>query len=1612
MAEAAVELAPQVASQTLDAVAREVTASLAEARMALEAYVEQTDNVGLLQKSVAELAQVQGVLRVMEIHGAALLAEEMHQVCQYLAATAKEKKNQNEALDALMRAMVQLPGYLDRVLAGGRDMALVLLPLLNDMRAVRGSPLLSEGTLLSLNLKSDQQASPQVPDESRGKVSQLARKARSRYQMALIGWIRGERVDHHLENLATVAEQFERTAETQPLFQLWWVTGAVIEALRDRGLESGVSIKRLLGLADREIKRLHEQGEARFAQHAPVELLNNLLYYVARSTSSGPRVSAVRASFRLGELLPVDDSIEQERENLSAPSVKLMQTVAVAIREDLAKVKDVLDIYVRRGGAAPDELAPQVEMLRKIGDTLGVLGLGEQRARVQGEIARLEGMIAAREPPTESALIDIAASLIHIEDHLDDELVGMILPRRMGSAAAAPDVDFQQVQSAVLRECVVNLARVKEYIGQNVVGTLDAAGFDNWQDLMRGIQAGLLMLGKSRAVQNLERVTGHLKKVMRQGGSGIAPSALERLADAIVSIEYYMDTLQAGRSDPWYMLDNAEAALEAVDRQPLPAVPTVAPIGDVRVPTGTLVLDRNLPPVREPAVAPVLSAAPMRAGPRAEPADPELIALFLEEAREEQVRIARFLPEWDQDPSREDVLVSARRAFHTLKGSGRVVGATELAEFAWSIENLLNRLLDKTMTRSQPILGVLREAVAVLPQLIRHLDEGIAPQADVAALCARANALAAGKAPGGAPAESTRIEMLPEPARVIEPAPAPQPVVQAEVQAEEEEPTLRDIYARETDSHVATVRGWIEKVIGMPGQHALPESVYRACHTLSGSSKMAEARHGIRLAEPLNHWLRKAFDSGVGLQHEDLSLLGSCMTAMETVSRNLDETTGFFLTSTALLERIAKADALLDRRIATDETGSNQQVATTVVPEPAAQEPAAAEVGDYDPEIASIFSEEATELLEASQSSFQGISLTEPRREQFAELKRPLHTLKGGARMAGLTAMGDLAHELESLIIGIEIGGVPPSREAREALQSSLDELAHMRDLLAQGRPVAAVPRLLAQVRALYGAMPEAEQAAPSAAAAAANEVETAAAPQQAEAVEVRLDEAAPQPEAAAEMDSRADVAPAASPDTAPATAPPPGAEPPRRPPAFERLMASVAVPPGREPVLQPERAEMARVDAELLNQLLNQAGEVSIARSRVEQQLGSVEFNLAELSRTVTRLKEQLSKLEIETEAQILHRHETETGPRADFDPLELDRYSSIQQFSRALAETASDVASIQSLLESLTGETQNLLLQHGLMRTRMVSFQRHVQRLSRIVRQTAADTGKQVELQVEGASGELDRQVLERMLPPFEHLLRNAVVHGIESPEQRIAAGKPEVGQILLTLRREGAEVIVDVRDDGAGMNIAAIRSKAISLGLIREDQALTDEEAMQLVLEPGFSTAENLTQAAGRGVGMDVVATEVKKLGGALHMETEPGKGSRFTIRLPFTLAVSHALIVRISDEYYALPLPTVEGVVRIAREEIQQHMLSETPSYLYGGHKYRFQHLGHFVGMEPGPLPEQEPTLPVVLVRAGELSTGLVAEELIGSREIVVKPVGPQIASIRGVSGATILGDGRT
>ena len=1590
---------PAVAMQTLDAVLREVAVALAEARVAIDAHAAQPDNVVPLAQARVPLGQVQGVLRMLEIHGGALLAEEACQVLDHLQVGGAAVRNRSEGIDALLRAIGQLPGYLERVVAGGRDLALVLLPLLNDLRSVRGHALLSEGALQLLNLRSDRQAVPvALGGVAEGEaVAHWARRLRARFQLGLVGWIRGEQVQVHLDTLAAVARQLEEVATQQAVFQLWWVTGAVIEALQEQGLDASVSIKRLLGLADRELRRLYEQGEVRYAQEPPVELLNNLLYYVARAVSHGPRVGAVRASFRLGEVLPADESIEQQRESLSAPSVRMMQTVAAAIREDLGRINVALEDCLRRGSCEPGQLQPQLQLLGKMADTLGVLGLGEHRAAVLAAQSRLETLQDGG-PVDTPVLVEVAATLIRVEDHLDADMVEVISPRSADTTHEAIDPDFQQVQAAVLRECLVNLVRIKDTVAQFVAGTLEAAGFDAWPQLLRGIDAALRLLDKPRAAQVLERIKGHVRRLL-QGAPQFGEGQLERLADAIVSLEYYLETLQAGRGDAWYMLDNADAALSAVDAglagrgrrseraDPYEPTQVVSPrtlAEALADPQATVV---QLVPIRPP---PPLPAAPPAVPPLLT-VDKDLQSLYLEEAREELARIEQLFPAWDRNATDRDALAGLRRAFHTLKGSGRMVGATAVADYCWAIEQLFNKLIEGTLLRSPALMTVLRDAVRVLPQLIQQLAGGPPPQADVPALLAAAARCLAGHEssvvaapptlavtevdfdPGIAFDRTQPLAPLPALADpIVEPAPAPTspeptppapPVPPPSVPLppppshddgelllfvdddplSEADATLRDIYARETDSHVSVVREFLRRALEQSTPQHLPEAVYRACHTLLGSSRMAQARHGIRLAQPLDAWLRRAFESHWPLSHHEVVLLGECMHEMERVSRHLDESTAFFASHDHLRQRIQAALQGMEARA-----------------QPAAPAPS------YDPEIAAIFSDEASELLEAAQSALAQLpAMSAGVTPDLAGLKRPLHTLKGGARMAGVLPMGDLAHDMETLITRVELQLAPWDANTLSAVQNALDELARMRDLLSAGRPVmaAAVPVL------------------------------------------PRI----PLPQ------------PAVTPEPPPPPPPPPPSVAPALVPQPEPVPVAPESPPsalGHEPLPAAERPELARVDAELLDTLLNTAGEVSIARARVEQQLELLSGNLAELSRTVTRLKQQLGSLEVETETQILHRHEGTA--REGFDPLELDRYSAIQQCSRALAETASDVASLQQLLETQAGDAQTLLqqqsrvvsqLQNGLLRTRMVSIQRHVPRLARIVRQAALDCGKQAELLVDVDNGELDRQVLERLLPPLEHLLRNAVAHGIEAPASRAQRGKPAVGTVRLTLRRKGAEVVLRVADDGNGMDLAAIRDCAVADGLLAPARQPSDDELLQFILEPGFSTAAAVTQLAGRGVGMDVVATELRKLGGSVQLHSVAGAGATITLRLPFTLAVTQALLVRIGEECYALPLPVVDGVVRLTGAEIATHMAPNAPPFVHAGQRYRVQHLGVFVGLPPVPVAASEPAVQVVLVRAGDYSTGLVVDELLGTREIVQKAIGPQLSAIRGISGATLLGDGR-
>ena len=442
------------------------------------------------------------------------------------------------------------------------------------------------------------------------------------------------------------------------------------------------------------------------------------------------------------------------------------------------------------------------------------------------------------------------------------------------------------------------------------------------------------------------------------------------------------------------------------------------------------------------------------------------------------------------------------------------------------------------------------------------------------------------------------------------------------------------------------------------------------------------------------------------------------------------------------------------------------------------------------------------------------------------------------------------------------------------------------------------------------------------------------------------------------------------------------------------------------------------------MERMINLSGESAINRSRIEMGISSLSNNIEEMGATVQRLADQLRRMETELEIQILSQIGDEHELESDFDPLEMDQYSALNQLSKSLSESASDLLDIKTTMLDKTRETENLLLQlsrtqtdlqEGLMDSRTVPFSRITPRLQRIVRQTATELGKSVELRILNDEGEIDRNILERITSPLEHMLRNAVDHGIEKSQERIESGKSRTGLITLEVLREGGEIVINLIDDGRGINVNAVRQKAIEQGLISaKDTSLKTLDIMQYIFNAGLSTAKSVSQISGRGVGMDVVQSEVKQLGGVVTVDSESGRGSRFTMRLPLTVAVSDALMVRAGDKYFAVPLVQIERVMRVNIDAIANFYTKNADSINIDGQAYRLRYLNQILyGSDPvDALAHQSSSVPVIIIRTdlGQ-RMALQVDMIAGSRiEVVVKPLGRQLSHIDGISAATIMGDG--
>ncbi len=651
---------------------------------------------------------------------------------------------------------------------------------------------------------------------------------------------------------------------------------------------------------------------------------------------------------------------------------------------------------------------------------------------------------------------------------------------------------------------------------------------------------------------------------------------------------------------------------------------------------------------------------------------------------------------------------------------------------------------------------------------------------------------------------------------------------------------------------------------------------------------------------------------------------------------------------------------------------------------------------DVDAQVLPIFLDEAAELFPQAGEELRGWRRSPADDRLAAQLRRTLHTFKGSARMAGAMRLGELAHLMESRLLDGEVPA-KASPQLFDALDDDLDHIAYILDALRRGEFDVRLPWVAAPAEEPAAAAPPEPPETPA-------PIVVAAPPAP----------AVPVVGAAPPQGDRPIVVPLPVPPAQPTLAPVPPA-PFVAPSATPAAPAAPAPRAEATPELETGARAQLRVRADMIDRLVNEAGEVAIARSRVEGELRALKSNLLELTSSVIRLRAQMREIEIQAESQIQSQMQLQEQ-HGEFDPLEFDRYTRFQELTRSLAEGINDVSTVQqSLLKNLDDADAALLAQARLSRDvqqrlfsiRTVPFGSLSERLYRILRATAKELDKRANLEIHGTQVELDRSVLEKLVGPLEHLLRNALDHGIESREARRNAGKSETGEIALTVRQVGNEVVIELADDGAGIDFARIRERAVAQGVVAADATPTEAQLVECLFMPGFSTATRVTQISGRGIGMDVVRNEIAALGGRVEVSTALGKGTRFVLTMPLTLAVAQAVLVRAGGRLWALPAPMVEQVQQVKSQALLDIYIQRKVEWQ--GRTYPFHYLPRLLG-DTAHNPETKRYNALLLLRSGQSHAAIHVDEMVGNQEVVVKNIGPQLARVSGISGATVLGNG--
>lgn len=1346
-----------------------------------------------------------------------------------------------------------------------------------------------------------------------------------------------------------------------------------------------------------------------FVEALPRELAKGTADFTAFTHHLGPQPDTQEAD-PLPEAAAVVPSVEQELVKQKRETQNLLS----ALKEQPA------DPSLRQ------ELKENLESLQKGADLVADKTLGEQ---AKAALSALEAT-----PPAHGEAVP----------HLEAAVATLQGP---SAAAPAPSAETLALSQASGEELDAELLSIFLEEAQEVLATIgEHIGLLHQQpqnaDFLTNIRRGFHTLkgsGRMVGLKDLGETAWAIEQVLnlwlRQeyGVSDPLFALIEKAHALFGDWVHYLESHQGTVPDPTALIGEADRmrlaetpaapAVEEPEAAPAPVVPEAETAPSLE----ETVINFCLPPLddgdeapAEPALesplpdldfsapeAPLAAeaAAPFAPVPEEVPAKPKLTLtisatlyqIFLDEARGHLVTLQQQFGELETAPAMPTPEPMARAA-HTLAGIAATVGLTAINELSHALEKALLRRQQAAQPASLEALETVRLSISSLEDMVAAVAEQQPPVAEPLLIDALESLY-----PEPIPGEvCVPQEDIPA---VIPGLPEPSGDAQDELDDQ-----LLPIFLEEAQDLVQNINTQLEAWRERPDDGDVGHALGRLLHTLKGSARMAGAMALGDLTHALESRVEQAYKSGavtpdaIDDVQADFDVIAQIVDRLQqgerpdvpaVVPAQADAPAAPAVPGATALEPALEVPASAEELSLAE--GLEASVTGAPVPETEAidlPEPPALPEAATEPQVSleELAAEEGTEELPAEEISLPELPDSGDEGVWHESPAPALETPEGETPVDGdLGVAEDIETPAPALETTLADAGENPGDELPAALGAP--------------EPVAA----------LETESPDEAPVNPEAAAPGIASTEVAPElPAEIPAEEMGNGAAEQAPEQAAE----AEPAPAPVPEIpAQEAAPAPAPEP------LPGVMGVRPVAPGVVPAMPDLEAETAalkanlRVRADLVDRLVNEAGEISIARSRIEGEMRSLKDSLLDLTENVIRLRRQVREVEIQAETQIQARQAQATEHQADFDPLELDRFTHFQELTRMMAESVNDVATVQqNLLKNLDEANAAIVaqarlnreLQQELMSVRMVPFASQAERLQRLVRQTARELGKKVSLDIQGGQVELDRGVLDKMVAPLEHMLRNAVAHGVEAPEARTGLGKPEAGAVLLKAAQQGNEIILSLSDDGAGLDLEKIRAKAESMGLLSPGATVDNARLADFIFTPGFSTAGVVTQVAGRGVGMDVVRTEVSNLGGRVELQSEAGKGLTFRIYLPLTLAITQALIVRVGSQRYAVPSALIEQVQEISASSLET--VRQAGEAVWMGNHYPYYFLPHLLG-DKGAQPEPRRLSWVLYLRSGSQRTAVQVDELDGNQEIVVKNVGPQLARVVGIAGATVLGDGQ-